>query len=161
MPWFGVSSGSNNIARSDTQEDMLLICDATVPWAEPPPPPPSPPAACLAFTLPSVPSPVHRKLASNDPHQTSRKEARGPGKQVLGGGCWGSVGKEEWGRGGREGGCYLFFMGGVPSWGLCHFGLVPLAPPIGFLTSPTLCGNLHPTFLLILYFCEPPELMPD
>lgn len=52
-------------------------------------------------------------------------------------------------------------MGGVPSGGLCRFGPVPLPPPIGFLTSPTLQGNLHPTFLLILCFCEPPELMLD
>lgn len=62
---------------------------------------------------------------------------------------------------GREGGRCLFFMGGVPSEGLCRFGPVPLAPPIGFLTSPTLQGNLHPTFLLILYLSEPPELMAD
>lgn len=45
-------------------------------------------------------------------------------------------------------------MGGVPSGGLCHFGMVPLASTTEFLTSPTLQGNLHPTFLLILYFRE-------
>lgn len=132
MPYFSVTSGSNNI-KSNARGDMGLICDATVPWAAPPPSTHQLLHHLLQHVWPSLccqsPSPVHRKLASSDPHQTSRMEARGPGKQVPGGGegCGGGgAGK------GRDGRC-LFFMGGVPSGGLCRFGPVPLAPPTGSL----------------------------
>lgn len=64
--------------------------------------------------------------------------------------------EEEQGRGG-EGGAISSLVG----FQVEVFGPVPLAPLTGFLTSPTLRSNLHPTFLLILYFCKSPELTLD
>lgn len=59
---------------------IMCLCSTSTPLPSPPPPPPTPAfyrASGLHFAV--SPLPVHRKLASSDPHQTSCEEV-GPWK---------------------------------------------------------------------------------
>lgn len=87
------------------------------------------------------PLPVHRKLASSDPHQTSCKEAGGPWKTSPG------RGREEEGRGaGREA---PFLHGCGAKWRSCSFGLVPSpVPNLTYLAEPP-PPNIPPYFVFL------------
>lgn len=122
---------------------MLLICDAIVPWAAPPPPSTHQllhrllllPAFCSVSGLHFCCQPPPQYTGSLHPVTHTKHPVRKRG--ALENKSWEEEGVEgeEQGRGG-EGGAFASWVG----FQVEVFGPVPLAPPTGFLASPTLCG---------------------